>query len=177
MANPVLILYAHPSPNRSKVNRYLFQAATALDFIRGHDLYDLYPHMHVDVAAEQQALRQHGAVVLQFPLYWYSAPSLMKEWIDTVLTSGFSHGGGEQALAGKKFMVAVTTGGGFNAYADGAVHGALLSTYLAPFEQTARFCGMHIELPFIVQGAGDIAASAVNEITEQYKSRLAGLGE
>lgn len=177
MFKPALVIYAHPSPHKSKVNRHLFQTATALDFVTGRDLYENYPDLYVDVAVEQHLLRQHELIVFQFPLYWYSAPALLKEWIDCVLKSGFSHGDGERALEGKDFMLAVTSGGAASSYEMGERHGASLSSYLAPFEQTARFCGMNIRAPFIVQGAGDLSPDEVRSLAEQYQNHLSELGK
>ncbi len=176
MPSSTLIVYAHPSPHKSRVNRHLFQAATSLDFVTGRDLYECYPHFYVDIAVEQQLLRQYEVIVFQFPLYWYSAPALLKEWVDTVLTRGFSYGEGERALKNKSFMLAVTTGGGVEAYNEEGLHGAALTSYLAPLEQTARFCDMKIEKPFIVQGAGDLTRKEVNAIEKQYQKHLSEIG-
>ncbi len=176
MPKSTLILYAHPSPNKSRVNSELFNAATSLDFVTGQDLYECYPNLYVDVAVEQHLLRQHEVIVFQFPLYWYSAPALMKEWIDTVLKRGFSHGEGERALSGKSFMLAVTAGGGEAAYCEGERHGAPLRSYLAPLEQTARFCDMKVKEPFIVQGASDLTSPEISVIAKQYQHHLSALG-
>lgn len=172
MPNSILVIYAHPSPNKSKVNRHLFGAVNDCDFAYGQDLYEQYPDLHVDVAVEQQLLRQHDALVFQFPLYWYSAPALLKEWCDNVLTSGFAHGDGERVLKGKPFMLAVTTGGSPEAYAEDKAHGAPLDTYLAPFLQTARFCGMELLDPFVVQGVGALDDGDVGKIKLRYQRRL-----
>lgn len=176
MPKSTLILYAHPSPNKSRVNSALYSAAKSLDFVTGRDLYECYPNLYIDVAVEQHLLRQHEVIVFQFPLYWYSAPALLKEWIDTVLKRGFSHGEGEQALAGKSFMLAVSAGGGEAAYNEGERHGAALLSYLAPFQQTARFCDMQVEKPFIVQGASDLTSLQIKTVAKQYQHHLSELG-
>ena len=45
----------------------------------------------VDVAEQQQMLRSAAAVVLVFPVYWWSLPALAKGWIDRVFTRGFAY--------------------------------------------------------------------------------------
>lgn len=45
-----------------------------------------------DVRAEQAKLRQAGAVVVQFPLWWYGMPAILKGWFDRVFISGFAFG-------------------------------------------------------------------------------------
>jgi glutathione-regulated potassium-efflux system ancillary protein KefG len=66
-----------------------------------HNLYDAYPDWTIDVEFEQQQLKQHDLIVLQFPLQWYSVPPLLKKWMDDVLTYGFAFGASGTALKGK----------------------------------------------------------------------------
>lgn len=63
------------------------------------------------MAAEQQLLEQHDRIVLQFPFYWYSTPSLLKKWEDAVLAYGWAYGSSSDKLHGKDLLVAVTTAG------------------------------------------------------------------
>lgn len=171
----ILVIYAHPNPKRSRLNQRLVHAARDIDGVQVHDLYERYPNLHVDVMAEQEALHAASVVVMQFPVYWFSAPALLKEWQDAVLTKGFAFGRGGTALAGKNLMLALSTGGGLESYRKGESHGAKIQTYLAPFEQTALFCGMQIEKPFIVQGVGDLSEAELNQATQDYITRLKAL--
>ncbi|SJM67579.1 NAD(P)H-dependent oxidoreductase [Microbacterium sp. JB110] len=45
-----------------------------------------------DVGAEQDKLRRADAVVVQFPLWWYGMPAILKGWFDRVFVSGFAFG-------------------------------------------------------------------------------------
>lgn len=45
-----------------------------------------------DVRAEQAKLVAADAVVVQFPLWWYGVPAILKGWFDRVLVSGFAFG-------------------------------------------------------------------------------------
>ena len=104
------------------------------------------------VAAEQKALRWADVVVWQFPVYWYSVPAKMKQWIDDVLAYGFAYGTGGTALHGKKLVVSVTTGGAENEYTpEGAEH-YTLKDFLVQFHQTAMFCGMQYLEPVVSYG-------------------------
>lgn len=47
------------------------------------------PH---DVSAEQEKIRAADAIVVQFPLWWYGLPAILKGWIDRVFISGFAFG-------------------------------------------------------------------------------------
>lgn len=168
----VLVLYAHPNPNQSKINRQMALAGNTLDHVQVRDLYETYPDFHIDGVAEQKSLKEAQAVVFQFPIYWFNAPAIIREWQDTVLSRGFAFGPGGTALQGKGFMLAVTTGGGKQSYAEGQPHGAPIEDYLRTFEQTARFCGMNLLKPFIVQGVGSMTEKDVDDTLEAYKARL-----
>ena len=37
-----------------------------------------------DIAAEQEKLRWADTVIFQFPLWWFSMPAIMKDWVDRV---------------------------------------------------------------------------------------------
>ncbi|BCG61610.1 hypothetical protein PUR_50350 [Paenibacillus sp. URB8-2] len=76
-----------------------------------HDLYAEYPDKQINVEREQQLLLEHDRIVFQFPLYWYSSPSLLKEWQDVVLTYGWAYGSQGMKLHGKEFGLAISTGG------------------------------------------------------------------
>ena len=107
----VLILYAHPGQRHSQVNTLLSQTAATLEGITFVDLYADYPRFKVNIDIEQQRLLAHDVIVLQFPVYWYSTPSLLKEWQDLVLEYGFAYGPGGDKLASKLCLLAVTAAG------------------------------------------------------------------
>jgi glutathione-regulated potassium-efflux system ancillary protein KefG len=88
----ILILLAHPSYNRSNANKALIQALRKVEGLRVHDLYQQYPNMFIDVPYEQRLLLEHDIIVFQHPLYWYSCPAILKEWMDQVLEYGFAFG-------------------------------------------------------------------------------------
>ena len=117
-----------------------------------HDLYEAYPDFHLDVAREQQQLLEHDVVILQHPFYWYSAPALLKEWLDLVLEYGFAYGPGGTRLHGKTLVSALTTGGAAQGYGRGGHNHFTIAELLTPFEQTARLCGMKWLSPFVVYG-------------------------
>ncbi len=171
----VLLTLAHPALERSRANRALAKAAKGLGGVTLHDLYETYPDFAIDIEAEQEKLLAHDVIALQFPLYWYSTPALLKEWLDLVWLHGFAYGIDGNALAGKRMFVACTTGGAAKAYHAHGYNRFTLDEYLRPLEQTAYLCGMVWETPFVVHGAAvkndeDLKAEAAN-----YRARIASL--
>ena len=112
----VLILFAHPALEKSRVNQRLIEAVRDLPGVTFHDLYQLYPDLDIDVAREQELLVEHDVIVMQHPLFWYSTPAMLKEWQDLVLEHGWAYGHDGTALHGKILLTATTAGGSETAY-------------------------------------------------------------
>ncbi len=149
----ILILFAHPVLERSRVNRRLLEAVRGLEGVTIHDLYELYPTLDIDVKGEQQLLVDHDVIVFQHPFYWYSCPAILKEWQDLVLEHRWAYGAGGTHLRGKITFNAVTTGGAEDAYHRGGNNRFTVRELLAPWDQTAFLCGMRYLAPFAIHAA------------------------
>lgn len=150
--NKILILFAHPRFEHSRVNRALLGAVEGMESVTIRDLYERYPDFNVDVEQEKELLAAHQIVVWHHPFYMYGAPALLKQWIDLVLEFGWAHGRGGDALKGKLIFNALTSGGTREVYAAGAYNRFTIREFLAPFDQTATLCKMTYLPPFVVQG-------------------------
>lgn len=171
----VLLVLAHPALERSRANRALAKAAKGHAGVTFKDLYETYPDFVIDIEAEQAALRAHQVVALQFPLYWYSTPALLKEWLDLVWLHGFAYGEGGEALRGKTLFIACTTGASAKAYHAHGYNRFSMDEFLRPLEQTAHLCGMVWETPFVVHGASVKDDAALKAEAERYRARVASL--
>ena len=149
----ILILFAHPSLERSEVNRPLAQATVNIDAVTFVDLYAEYPDLAIDVDLEQKRLLAHDVIVFMHPLYWYSTPAILKEWQDLVLEYGFAYGSKGTALHDKIFFNALTAGGSELAYCAKGYNHFTIRELLRPMEQTAVLCGMVYLPPFALFSA------------------------
>ena len=149
----VLVLLAHPSIDRSEVNRPLADAAKGVEGVNLVDLYAEYPDFQIDIDREQERLLNHDAIVFQHPLYWYSTPAILKEWQDLVLEHGFAYGSEGTALHGKIFLNAISAGGCEAAYCSEGYNHFSIRELLHPLEQTAVLCGMIYLAPFALFGS------------------------
>ena len=149
----VLVLFAHPSQHRSEVNKPLFEAAKSLDFVTAVDLYAEYPRFNINVNREQKRLLEHDVIIFQFPFYWYSTPSILKEWQDLVLEYGFAYGHDGKFLRGKQFMCAISAGGQEHAYKAEGYNHFTVRELLRPLEQTATLTEMEYLPPFAIFGS------------------------
>ena len=149
----VLVLFAHPVLERSRVNVRLVDAIRDVEGVTIRDLYEEYPTLSIDVGLEQQLLVDHDVIVFQHPFYWYSVPAILKEWQDLVLEHGWAYGEGGTKLRGKTTFNAITTGGPETAYQKGGYNRFSIRELLAPWDQTAYLCGMKFLAPFAVHAA------------------------
>jgi glutathione-regulated potassium-efflux system ancillary protein KefG len=188
MPSRVLILFAHPALQKSRVNRRLIRAVQGLPNVTINDLYEEYPDFDIHVSREQELLLSHDVIVFQHPFYWYSSPAILKQWEDLVLEYGFAYGPEGIHLRGKLFLTAITTGGSSTSYGREGSNYYSIREFLAPFEQTAKLCGMVYLPPFVIAGSlalnaeGEIAAAATLyrqtiEALRDNQLDLAKLGE
>ena len=168
----VLVLFAHPALQKSRVNRRLAVEPQALDGVTFHDLYEAYPRFDIDVPREQDMLLQHDYVLLQHPFYWYSTPSILKEWQDLVLQHGWAYGSEGTALHGKKMLNVISTGGREEAYCAQGYNRHSMLQLLAPLEQTARLCGMRYLPPFVVHGTHAMDEEEIDGHAVDYRRLL-----
>lgn len=172
----ILILFAHPALEKSRINRHLIEAVKGLEAVTVHDLYEAYPNFHIDVKFEQNLLLSHDIIVFHHPFYWYSSPAILKEWQDLVLEYGFAYGHKETALRGKKFLSAITTGGGKKAYCREGNNRFAIRELLLPFEQTAHLCGMEYLPPFVVYGTHQLREpDQVSKHVKDYHAAIVAL--
>ena len=87
----ILIVSGHPDLNDSFANKTILEETKHL-LPKAEFAYldKLYPDFHIDVKAEQERLLRADIIVLQYPLFWYSAPSLLHRWVEQTFTHGFS---------------------------------------------------------------------------------------
>ena len=138
-----MIILVHPDISASTINKALIESIKNEPNITVHDLYASYKTVeNIDVAKEQALLVEHERIVFQFPLYWYSAPAMLKEWQDKVLGYGFAYGPEGSKLAGKESKLVVSTGSPEYAYQAGFYNNFTLSEYLRPLQSTILFTGM-----------------------------------
>lgn len=159
----LIVYYAHPGQRFSHANKTMTEAAREVGGISFVDLYAEYPRHNINVDKEQARLLDHDVILFQFPLYWYSTPSLVKEWQDLVLEHGFAYGSGGDRLAGKTMMLALTAAGPAEAYTPAGYQHYPLRTFLTPLEQTARLCKMAFSAPYVLHNS--LKAHKTGEVT------------
>lgn len=168
----ILVILAHPNLAQSRINKAMADAVGDLPGVTVHDLYAAYPDGRIDVAREQSLLDAHDIVVFQHPLFWYSSPALLKEWQDKVITYGYAYGPGGDALVGKTFFSAVSSGGPREAYQAGGHNNFSIGELLRPFQQMADFVRMKFAPAFVFNGALSTTDEAVARHAADWRQHL-----
>lgn len=137
-----LIVVTHPSLETSVVNkRWVEELRKYPDKYTVHELHKAYPDGNLDVQAEQRLIESHGPLVLQFPIYWFNCPPLLKRWLDEVLTYGWAYGSnGGDKLKNRKAALAVSAGIREENYREDGRYRYPLKQILSPFEATFLYC-------------------------------------
>lgn len=129
-----------------------------------------------DIQQELDKLLWADLLILNFPIFWFSAPAMLKGWIDRVLVSGVCYGGkrfyDHGGLAGKKALVTVTLGGREHMFGEGAIHG-LLEDMLRPILRgTLAYVGFEVLQPFVAWHVPYISDQARQDFLRSYQHRL-----
>lgn len=171
----ILILFAHPAFEKSRVHSQLLAAIRGMQGVTVHDLYEVYPDLNIDVRQEQGLLLQHDIILFQHPFYWYSAPAMLKQWQDLVLEHGWAYGRTGTALRGKRITNVLSAGAMETAYQPEGWHRYPLTDFLLPFRQTAALCNMQYLDPFIVYGTHQMDGAVISEQAIGFKKFLENL--
>lgn len=169
----ILLIFAHPAFQKSRVNARLTEGLMEMEGITFHDLYQAYPEFDIDVAAEQRLLSDHDVIVFHHPFFWYSTPALLKEWQDLVLEHGWAYGSQGNQLKDKWFFNIITTGGSAAAYSQQGYNFYTLRQLLAPIEQTAKLCKMVFLPPYVVHGTHAITPAEIAAFRDDGQRLLA----
>lgn len=139
----ILTVSGHPDLNDSFANKTILEETKELLPEAEFACLDkLYPDFRIDVQAEQERLLRADIIVLQYPLFWYSAPSLLHRWMEQTFTHGFSHGRTGDKLRSKQLVLSFTSGAPEEMYRyDGPQHYPI-DDFLPPYKQMANLCGM-----------------------------------
>ncbi len=170
--NKILILFAHPLFEKSFVNQELVRHIPISNHITFHDLYEEYPEFDINVKHEQSLLEKHDIIIWHHPMYWYSCPPLLKQWIDLVLEYDWAYGKNGNALKGKSVFQVITTGGTKDNYCATGRDRFTIPELLEPFNQTAKVCKMNYLPPFVVHGTHKMNEKEVVNHAEIYAGLL-----
>lgn len=171
----ILILFAHPAFQKSRINKALLNQVKGIEGVTINNLYEKYPDFFIDVPVEQKLLLEHDIIIWHHPFYWYSAPAIIKEWMDLVLQHGFAYGTKGRALEGKWAISAISTGGRKTIYSESGDNHFTINQFLAPYNQSATLCRMKYLPPFVVHSSHTLAERDLQLHADDYQRMILSL--
>ncbi|RLJ72644.1 NAD(P)H-dependent oxidoreductase [Pedobacter alluvionis] len=150
----ILIIVTHPDIKNSVINkRWIEELNKYPNKYLVHQLHEAYPDEKIDVLAEQKLVEQHDKIVFQFPYYWFNCPSLLKKWMDEVLTHGWAYGSKSgYKLAGKKIALAISLGVEKHELRPSEKYKYPLAELTHPFELSFQYVKADYQPPFAYYG-------------------------
>lgn len=134
-----------------------------------------------DIQGELDKLLWADLLILNFPVYWFSVPAMLKGWIDRVLVSGVCYGGkrfyDQGGLVGKKALLSLTLGGREHMFGQGAIHGPLEDMLRPLLRGTLAYVGCQVLEPFVAWHVPYISQDTREGFLAQYRQRLERIDE
>ncbi|MEU7033759.1 NAD(P)H-dependent oxidoreductase [Streptomyces sp. NPDC046237] len=138
-----------------------------------------------DITAEHDKLAWADTLIVQFPLWWYGMPAILKGWFDRVFVRGFAFGlhdeqgrqlrYGEGALTGKRAMVVVSAGAREASLGPRGINGSLDELLFPLHHGTLWYAGIDVLPPVLVHGADSLDAAAYTAHADGLRRRLKDL--
>ncbi len=167
------IFDAEDFPNRLNRTRLSFVEESRHAFSTGTQT--------ADVEEEQRKMLKSDAVIMVFPLWWFSMPAIMKGWIERVWAYGLAYGYrgagnthryGEGGFAGKRALLAVSVGGPEDDYSPRGINGPLEQLLFPITHGTLFFPGMQVLPSFAVYDSVRMNTARMTETVAQWRSRV-----
>jgi NAD(P)H dehydrogenase (quinone) len=140
-----------------------------------------------DVAAEQEKLMWADTVLIQFPLWWFSVPAILKGWFDRVLAAGWAYRVtdpanpkrslryGDGNLKGRRGMLIVTTGATPASLGPYGVAGHIDDLLFPVNYGVFWYTGMSALKPHLIHSANHVREEDYPRLEAALAARLATL--
>lgn len=134
---------------------------------------------NAEIEKQLQDVQWCDLLILQFPLWWFSTPAIMKGWIDRIMVKGVAYGGGKWydrgGFSGRRAMLSLTTAAYSEMCAPRSINGAM-DVILWPLQHgVLRFCGFETLAPNIIWSATYIDDAARQAAMADYSHRLVNI--
>ena len=129
-----------------------------------------------DIEAEMEKLFWCDALILQFPLWWFGLPAILKGWVDRVFAMRRVYGGGvyydQGVFAGKRAMCSVTIGGKEPMYSEYGLNGPMSSLLFPIHHGMLYFTGFAVVEPFLVHAPARLTPEQCAAHLVRYRQRV-----
>ena len=173
-----LIILAHPHFEQSTANKTIVETLqNKVKDLEVRNIHQLYPNYQINVAEEQAALLRHELIILQYPMYWFNMPAILKLWFDEVFTYQFAYGSKGDKLKDKKLLTSLTIGQVEQNYSDYDVD--VINHLHEPVKLSTLYSQMQYLTPIVLYRVSPVTTEQ-NDIqakAKQHSEKLVALIE
>lgn len=161
-----LLILAHPYYTRSIANKTIVNELTdKYPDLEVRDIFQRYPDYQIDVAAEQQALLRHETVILQYPMFWFNMPAILKLWFDEVFSYQFAYGSQGDKLKNKKVLLSMTVGQPEKNLIN--EHENLIESFLKSVQHSIQYSQMNLSGTFLLFDVSPLSGHSASKIKRE----------
>jgi NAD(P)H dehydrogenase (quinone) len=133
-----------------------------------------------DILDEQDKVLWADALILAFPLWWFSLPAILKGWIDRVWTAGIGYQtGGERygagRMVGKRAMLMVMVGGGESYFSTRGVNGPIEDLLFPINHGMLYYPGFDVLPPYVLHRTDRLEPDRFESVAEDVRERMRSL--
>jgi len=129
-----------------------------------------------DILAEIEKVQWCDLFIVQFPLYWFSMPAIMKGWFDRVFVNSVIYGSGKRyetgGLRGRKAMVCTTTGAYDKMFQPDGLLGDINAALWPIHNGILFYTGFEVLPPFVGWCPVHNGQQACDQYMDEYAERL-----
>jgi len=161
---------AGPADVTTRRNKDVFELGAEQEYAAKHD--DFAP----EIQGEIDRLFAADFLVLQFPMWWFSVPAILKGWIDRVFAFGVTYDFGRTwdrgVMCGKRAMLTLTTGAPESTFAPDGRNGDIERVLWPLHAGVLALCGYDVLPPFISYAPAWVSQQDRERTLEMYAERL-----
>jgi len=129
-----------------------------------------------DLAREHERLFWCDLLVVQYPMWWFGTPAILKGWVDRVLAYrrfyDLRHRYATGVLKGRRGILSVTTGGTPERFSEEGIFGEI-DQYLRPMQfGMIEYLGMTALDPFVTYAASRVSREELTLQLDTWERRL-----
>ncbi len=139
-----------------------------------------------DIRREQDKLTRSELLIVQFPLWWFGLPAILKGWFDRLFIQGYAQGVldpetgralryGSGGLVGRRALVITTVGANAATTGPRGIHGEIGEVLFPVLHGTLWYTGMAVLPPLIINGAVRVSDEDYPRIRDRLRERLSDL--